>query len=195
MSSDKMVIDRKALDGIDVPIFVKNINGIYIYCNKAFVKFLGLSEQKILGHSAFDISPVRLAEIYAEADRALFQSKDNQRYDARVLNSSNGETAVTFSKSLIYSPEYEVAGLIGSIDIPTNDRQSNLCLNSLTRREIDILNLLTKGKSVKVIASNLHISIHTVTSHLKAIYSKLDAHSKSEAVYKALLLLNAGASR
>ncbi len=56
----------------------------------------------------------------------------------------------------------------------------------LTAREIDVLNQLCKGKSYRMIADSLSISEETVRRHLKSIYRKLEVHSKSEAVAKAL---------
>jgi DNA-binding NarL/FixJ family response regulator len=56
----------------------------------------------------------------------------------------------------------------------------------LTDRETDILQKLVDGKSYKMISSDLNISYHTVNSHIKKIYDKLQVHSVSEAVSKAL---------
>lgn len=107
-----------------------------------------------------------------------------------MINKLSKEVTVVFNKALIYSPEHEVVGFIGSVDIPSRNRQQSLHLKCLTMREIDVLNLLVKGSSAKVISVILGISSHTVTSHLRSIYSKLGARSKGEAVYKTLILLN-----
>jgi DNA-binding NarL/FixJ family response regulator len=56
----------------------------------------------------------------------------------------------------------------------------------LTQREKEILEHLVAGSSYKMIARDLFISIDTVSSHVKNIYQKLQVHSKSEAVAKAL---------
>lgn len=56
----------------------------------------------------------------------------------------------------------------------------------LTTREMDILQHLVDGKSYKMISSDLKISYHTVNSHVKKIYDKLQVNSVSEAVSKAL---------
>ncbi len=55
----------------------------------------------------------------------------------------------------------------------------------LTAREKEILSLLSKGNSHKMIAANLSISIETVRSHLKKVYDKLHVHSQTEALSKA----------
>ncbi|NWF90699.1 MAG: response regulator transcription factor [Ignavibacteriaceae bacterium] len=54
----------------------------------------------------------------------------------------------------------------------------------LTPREKELLQLVTSGLSRQQIADKLFISFHTVTTHLKNIYSKLHVNSKSGAVSK-----------
>ena len=56
----------------------------------------------------------------------------------------------------------------------------------LTPREIEILSMLAKGLSYKMIADAGGITFHTVNSHLKKIYEKLHVHSATEAVAKAI---------
>jgi DNA-binding NarL/FixJ family response regulator len=54
----------------------------------------------------------------------------------------------------------------------------------LTAREKELLQLVTSGLTRQQIADKLFISFHTVTTHLKNIYSKLHVNSKSGAVSK-----------
>jgi len=55
----------------------------------------------------------------------------------------------------------------------------------LSEREMEVLKLLPSGLSITDIASRLYISTNTARSHLKNIYSKLEAHSRYEAVARA----------
>jgi DNA-binding NarL/FixJ family response regulator len=56
----------------------------------------------------------------------------------------------------------------------------------LTAQETELLKLLIEGHYKKTAAHALGISFHTVSFHLKNIYDKLQVHSKTEAVAKAL---------
>jgi DNA-binding NarL/FixJ family response regulator len=67
-------------------------------------------------------------------------------------------------------------------------RQPGSTLNpyQLTPREKDVLASLARGNSYKLIAAEFEISVDTVRTHLKKIYEKLQVHSQTEAVSKAI---------
>lgn len=65
------------------------------------------------------------------------------------------------------------------VEKPTNNYH-------LTEREKEILELLTKGFSCRMIGIECHISIETVRRHLKNIYQKLHVQCGTEAVAKAI---------
>jgi len=56
---------------------------------------------------------------------------------------------------------------------------------SLTVRELDVLDRLARGKSNKEIGASLHISETTVKSHLRSIFTKLNVLSRTEAIAAA----------
>jgi DNA-binding NarL/FixJ family response regulator len=97
---------------------------------------------------------------------------------ARLLESLN-EVAAGGSPM---SPEIarRVVELFREFHPPENDR----C--QLTPQETELLKLLVKGHYYKTAAQQMGISTSTVSFHLKNIYQKLQVHSKTEAVAKAL---------
>jgi len=56
---------------------------------------------------------------------------------------------------------------------------------TLSPRETEILNAISRGFSYAEVAEVLHITVATVHTHLKRIYGKLAVHSKTEAVFEA----------
>jgi DNA-binding NarL/FixJ family response regulator len=56
----------------------------------------------------------------------------------------------------------------------------------LTPHELHLLKLLVNGHNYKSAAAELGVSFHTIAFHVQNIYEKLQVHSKSEAVVKAL---------
>lgn len=57
---------------------------------------------------------------------------------------------------------------------------------ALTERELEVLRLMAQGKRNKEIADELCITERTVKFHIAAIFQKLDAHSRTEALAKAV---------
>jgi DNA-binding NarL/FixJ family response regulator len=72
---------------------------------------------------------------------------------------------------------------VGMVPInPSPDAQDNLLL---TQRETGILESIARGDSFPEISRKLFISPHTVKSHVKNIYRKLETHSRHDAVLAA----------
>jgi DNA-binding NarL/FixJ family response regulator len=57
---------------------------------------------------------------------------------------------------------------------------------SLTPHELRLVRMLAEGHSYKTAAAELGSSVNTIAFHMRSIYRKLEVHSKSEAVAKAL---------
>lgn len=64
----------------------------------------------------------------------------------------------------------------------------------LTVREIEVVRLLARGCTYSQVAERLGMSAHTVTSHVKNAYRKLDVHCAAAAVMRAIELRLLGGS-
>jgi DNA-binding NarL/FixJ family response regulator len=71
--------------------------------------------------------------------------------------------------------------VLQSFEIKSSGQQYHL-----TPREKEILQLLIKGFSIKIIAAELNISFDTARTHLKNIYPKLHVNCGKEAIAKVL---------
>ena len=62
---------------------------------------------------------------------------------------------------------------------------TNKEIEKLSKREIEILELLSKGLRYKEVADKLFLSTETVRTHIRNIYDKLQVNSRTEALNKA----------
>ena len=69
---------------------------------------------------------------------------------------------------------------------PAGTLPPDVSVETLTNRETEVVSLIATGLSNKQIASQLGISAHTVKFHVNAILAKLDVHSRTEAVVRAV---------
>jgi DNA-binding NarL/FixJ family response regulator len=66
--------------------------------------------------------------------------------------------------------------------------ESDEMVERLTPHEIRLLKFFAEGYSYQDAAEQFQVSIHTIRNYIRSIYEKLQVHSKSEAVSKALRL-------
>ena len=68
---------------------------------------------------------------------------------------------------------------------PKDVSQQNNTMQALSKRELEVLNLLARGFSFVEIGDILKITRSTVATYVKNIYQKLEVNSRSEAVFEA----------
>jgi LuxR family maltose regulon positive regulatory protein len=84
-----------------------------------------------------------------------------------------------------------VGKLLAALDQDTRDERlmketlSQGVVEPLSKRELEILRLLTTHLSSADIADELTVSTNTVRFHIKNIYSKLNVHRRADAVQRA----------
>jgi DNA-binding NarL/FixJ family response regulator len=120
----------------------------------------------------------RVLMLTASEQRSVLQEAMDAGCDGFVTKRHSVATVIAAVEAVLrgetpISPDV-AGGLIG--------RRSLSVGGDLTRREADILQLIGAGLSNHDIAEELRISVNTVRNHVQRVLTKLDAHSKLEAV-------------
>ncbi|MGJ8667186.1 MAG: response regulator transcription factor [Patiriisocius sp.] len=103
------------------------------------------------------------------------ESHDNVRY----LHNSNS----------IVKEIKQITKVLSKIYIEVNEQGLKAKkLNSLTKQELNIFHLISKGLQTKEIAATLFISVHTVNAHRKNIYKKLEINNVASLVKLSLII-------
>ncbi len=132
-------VHQKIIDALPIPIFYRDIRGVYIASNKAYEKFIGLSKSQLIGKTIFDLQPKELAEIYSALDQELIENPGEQVYETKFQFTDGSMHDVVFNKNAILNDEGKVIGIVGSISDITD-------LKKAERR-------MEKAKEAAVIAS------------------------------------------
>lgn len=153
-------------DVVLMDVFLPRMSGI-----ECTAKLKALQpETPIVMLTASDEDEILFLALESGADGYLLKRTKPADLRAALLDVLSGGAPMTseIARHVVASFRRKTSGLDPSI--------------SLTTREEEILVLLTKGYANKEIADFLHLSIETVRSHLKNIYTKMHVRSRAEAV-------------
>ena len=85
----------------------------------------------------------------------------------------------------VFTPEQERIAVSMLGEMARRTRESSHVRAVLTQRELQILELLSRGVTVKQVASRLGLSPRTVETHISKLYRKLGVRNRVQAVSKA----------
>lgn len=120
---------------------------------------------------------------------------DNERIFQSICAGASGYILKRNPPAKIIEGVFEVAEGGGSLtssiarkvlDMFPHFNASKKETETLTLREREVLALLVKGHSYKMVGAELNITLETVRSHIKKIYEKLHVHNSGEAIAIAL---------
>lgn len=168
--------------------------------NQALVT-LEQAEDKLKGQPSYDtvrIYALRALAYQAKGNekqaldalrQALELGEPENRVVSFVREGAAMEKLLRLAQAKAISPQF-VQRLLEAFEArrtikPISNTVSEALVEPLSEREMNILKLLAQGSSDKVIAKTLVIAPDTVHKHLGNIYSKLDVHSRMEAIVRA----------
>lgn len=175
-------------------VLIVDRGGVVVFANPAFEAMVGVDAGSIVGSSAeaiigsFGVENGSNVQRTAGTDRPFL-----------VGSASIGQVSVVVCRSMPARPTpdrlAELESIVRNISwelqsltrpdtggASRRGSSSESGLRALSRREREILDAYLVELSVSGVAAQLHVSSHTVQSHLKAIYRKLGVRSKVELV-------------
>jgi len=103
---------RSLIDSIPDFVFFKDVNSIYVGCNKAFADYLGMEEKDIIGRSDYELFGKEAAEIYHENDRRILENHIPIRNEEWVILADGSKKLLDTVKVLYVNRKGEVLGIM-----------------------------------------------------------------------------------
>ena len=123
------ILFETLFENVPIPLFYKDVHGIYLGTNKAFDTIYGFEPHSLIGKSVYDIAPAELAIKYEAEDKTLFASPNTMQVYEHLIQNHITKTLhnVIFYKKCYFDAEGNVQGLIGAImdisDIKKEEKQ------------------------------------------------------------------------
>ncbi|NIY90936.1 sensor domain-containing diguanylate cyclase [Vibrio diazotrophicus] len=110
-------------DLIPIPIFVKDKDGRYTECNKAYMDFMSLERDQLIGKTVYDIWDKADADVFFAKDKELLDRGGVDIYETEITSPQGLLHAVQFHKQTFTDSYGAVAGLLGvAFDITERKR-------------------------------------------------------------------------
>jgi PAS domain S-box-containing protein len=106
---------QQLLDSIPIPVYYKDADGLYLGCNTAFEKFIGLPRREIVGKTVYDVAPKERADKHHEADVVLLCHPGVQTYEASGIYKDGECHDVIFNKATFVDSNGCVTGIVGAM--------------------------------------------------------------------------------
>jgi len=104
---------RSLIDSADDLIYFKDRNGVYLACNKASEKFIGLSESEQIGKSDYDLFDFETANTVAEQDKIVIENGEVFRAEVFLPHPETGGVIMETVKTPVFQPDGQLLGLVG----------------------------------------------------------------------------------
>jgi len=129
-----------------------------------------------------------LAAIAAGASGYLLKDALPEDIHATALEVLSGGSPISpsIARFIVRRMRQQSAGAAEFVPTVGQESEGGAAATHLTPRELDILWGIAKGLTYNEIAERLGLSRHTVPTHIKAIYRKLQVQTRGEAVYEAI---------
>ena len=114
--SNRLEFDKVLLDTIPNPIYYKNIDGKFLGCNTSFETLVNSTRDEIIGKTAFDFFPYKIALANTKVDKELLQTFSTSTSEFTFYTPSNEMKHIILNKAVYKNIDGTVGGIVCIMD-------------------------------------------------------------------------------
>lgn len=96
------IYSQEILDLLEDLAFIKDLNGIYLSCNKSFCNFLSLEKKDIIGKSDYDLFSTSEADIFTSNDKQIIKNSEKKVFYESFTHKDSSVLYFKTTKDILY---------------------------------------------------------------------------------------------
>lgn len=135
---------KTIINTIPIPIFIKNIDGKFIDCNKSFCDYLVVEKSDVIGFSSYKLLPDIVAKETEEYDNMVIKNLKELRLETTFVDNSGNEHYVQYLKSPLLKVDGSIEAVLGVVNDITEYKQLQNELKKALENEQELSNLKSR---------------------------------------------------
>ena len=183
--NDELVRFVPLVDALDVPASLHTPAGRFVHMNAGAEQAAGVSNASMLGGHVLDlVAPEDKAHVDAQYRRAVERGEPTD-FGTTFID-ADGNHRFTRAQHLPLKDGDRVIGVLILAWQPLASAANNARPTGLlTRRQLEVLQLVESGLSTQQIAEELSLTPPTVRNHVRDMLAQLSAHNRAQAIANA----------
>ena len=114
--SNRIEFDKVLINTIPNPIYYKNIDGKFLGCNTSFENLVNCSKNEIIGKTAFDFFPLKVATANTLIDKELLKTFSTSTSEFTFYTPSNEMKHIILNKAVYKNIDGSIGGIVCIMD-------------------------------------------------------------------------------
>ncbi|WP_066403981.1 sensor histidine kinase [Aliarcobacter cryaerophilus] len=121
--SNRIEFDKVLLDTIPNAIYYKNIDGHFLGCNTAFASLVSSTKDEVIGKTAFDFFPAKIATKNTQIDKEVLETFNTISFEFAFYTPSNEMKHIILNKATYKNIDGTIGGIVCIMDDMTERTQ------------------------------------------------------------------------
>lgn len=135
---------KTIINTLSIPVFIKDLNGKFVECNKAFCEYVYVEKDKVIGFTSYDLLPENAAKETEKYDMEILTNLRAIRTETTFIDRREIEHYIQYVKSPLLGANGEIQGILGIINDITEYKKLQDEIKKALENEQEISNLKSR---------------------------------------------------
>lgn len=177
-------------DTLNTPVFIKDLKGVYLDCNKSFELLAGKPGKEIIGKTVREVFPEKIANVFEEQFKQICENSGTGTFEFKVQFPDGKMRFYLIKYNSLTSAQHDISGISGIVvdvtaikeaDVESHSNQKSNChqkqevlLNTAETLKIELLEKQRELASHLTLLIQSEKKVDQMMAHLETLLPHLN---------------------